>query len=367
VFLDEHFEPHPDQWAYLASLKRIEREHIEALVRDAESRGRVLGVRVVTAEEEDDDNPWTMPPSRHRKEPPIAGDLPDKLELVLGDQIYIRKDNLVPGLRNRLLRLAAFQNPEFYRAQAMRLPTYDKPRVVSCAEDHPKHLSLPRGCYEDVLGLLKSFKILSSLRDERLAGHPLNLSFCGTLRSEQQTAGEALLRHETGVLAATTAFGKTVLAAWLIAQRGVNALVLVHRRQLLEQWIERLSAFRNLPAKEIGRIGGGRRKQTGIVDVALIQSLVRKSVVDDCVANYGHVIEDECHHVSAHSFELILRRAKAKFVTGLSATVSRKDGHHPIIFMQCGPVRHRVNAKQQAAVRPFTHQVFVRPTNFRAI
>ena len=365
VFLDEQFGPHADQWAFLSSVRRMSRARIEALVRDAESKGRIIGVRMAMADEEDD-NPWTAPPSRRRKEPPIPGPLPDKIEVILGDQIYIAKENLVPGLRNRLLRLAAFQNPEFYRTQAMRLPTYDKPRIIACAEDHPKHFALPRGCLDEVMETLKTLRIQPVLRDERYSGTSLKVSFHGTLRPEQQAAADALLGHDTGVLAATTAFGKTVVAAWLIAQRGVNTLILVHRQQLLEQWIERLSSFLGLPAKTIGRLGGGRNKLTGALDVALIQSLVRKEVVDDCVADYGHLIVDECHHISARSFELAVRRAKAKFITGLSATVTRKDGHHPIVFMQCGPVRHRVNAKAQAASRPFTHHVLVRPTSFRA-
>jgi superfamily II DNA or RNA helicase/very-short-patch-repair endonuclease len=365
VFLDEQFAPHADQWAFLASVRRMSRAQIEALVREAESKGRIIGVRMALADE-DDDNPWTAPPSRRRKEPPIPGPLPEKIEIILGDQIYIAKENLAPGLRNRLLRLAAFQNPEFYRAQSMRLPTYGKPRIVSCAEDHPRHFALPRGCLDEVQEMLGSLHIQPILRDERNGGIPLNVSFCGTLRAEQRAAAEALLAHDTGVLAATTAFGKTVVAAWLIAQRGVNALILVHRQQLLEQWIERLSSFLGLPANTIGRLGGGRNKLTGALDVALMQSLVRKEVVDDRVAGYGHLIVDECHHISARSFELAVRRAKAKFITGLSATVTRKDGHHPIIFMQCGPVRHRVSATTQAAARPFAHHVLVRPTGFRA-
>lgn len=161
------------------------------------------------------------------------------------------------------------------------------------------------------------------------------------------------------------AFGKTVVAASLIARRGVNTLVLVHRRQLLDQWVDRLETFLDLPAKSIGRIGGGRHMPTGIVDVAVIQSLVRKGVVDDRVAHYGHLIVDECHYLSAHSFEQVARQAKPRFVLGLSATVARKDGHHPIIFMQCGPIGHRVNARVQAASRPFEHFALVRPTSFR--
>lgn len=364
VFLEEQFLPYPDQWAFLSSVTPIARSQIEALVGGAESKGRILSVRAIMLEDDDEDSPWEMAPSRRPKELPITGPLPEKLEVVIADQIYVSKEKLVPGLRNRLIRLAAFQNPEFYRAQAMRLPVYGKPRIISCAEDLPKHLAFPRGCLEEITALLGALQIQPVIRDERFGGNPLNVSFCGSLRAEQEIAAESMLRHESGVLAATTAFGKTVIAALLIAKRRVNTLVLVHRKQLLEQWIDRLSTFLNVPAKSIGQIGAGRKKLTGALDIALIQSLVRKGTVNDCVGGYGHIIIDECHHIPAHSFELVARRAKAKFIVGLSATVGRKDGHHPIIFMQCGPVRHRVDAKQQAAARPFSHQVFVRPTGF---
>ncbi len=141
--------------------------------------------------------------------------------------------------------------------------------------------------------------------------------------------------------------------------------MLVHRRQLLDQWIERLSTFLDRPAKSIGRIGGGRNRPTRRIDVGIIQSLVRERVVSDLVADYGHVIIDECHHLSAHSFEQVARQAKAQFVLGLSATVARKDGHHPIIFMQCGPIRHQVSARAQAASRPIEHDVLDQPTAFQ--
>ena len=365
IFLDEQFQPYQDQWAFLSSVRKITRAQAESLARDAERRGRITGVRRAF-EEDDDDLPWAAPPSRRRKEPPIVGPLPEKVELVLGDQIYIAREHLPPGLRNRLLRLAAFQNPDFYRAQAMRLPTFGKPRIIHCAEDGPNYLALPRGCLVETQDLLASLGIEATLRDERFAGTPIDVRFQGELRPEQQLAANALAAHDIGVLAATTAFGKTVVAAWLIARRGVNTLVLVHRQQLLEQWVERLAAFLGVPAKSIGRLGGGRKKLTGGIDVALMQSLVRKGVVQDCMGAYGHVVVDECHHLPARSFELVACRAKARYVTGLSASITRKDGHHPIIFMQCGPVRYRVNARQQAAARPFAHHVLVRPTGFRS-
>lgn len=365
VFLDSNLSPYPDQWAYLATIEKIGRSQAEEIVAKAEARGRIIGVRLAPVGE-DDDAPWLAPPSRRQREP-VLNNLPESLELVLGDQVYLAKEQLSPGLRNRLLRLAAFQNPEFYKAQAMRLPTYGKPRIIACAEDFPQHLGLPRGCLDEVTDLLSGLKIRTVIRDERCLGTPLSLTFQGELRPGQLAAAHALAAHDLGVLSATTAFGKTVIAAWLIAQRGVSSLILVHRRQLLEQWVERLATFLDIPTGEIGQIGGGRKRATGKLDVAIIQSLVRKGVVADRVGDYGHLVVDECHHLSAHSFELVARRAKARFVTGLSATVVRKDGHHPLIFMQCGPVRYRVEPKKEALARPFTHTVLVRPTAFQAL
>jgi superfamily II DNA or RNA helicase/very-short-patch-repair endonuclease len=367
VFLDERMTPYLDQWEFLSSIDKISRGEVEEVVRLAEAKGKVIDVRLVPEGDEEEATPWMAPPSRRRKDTPIAGPLPKTLELTLANQIYIGKEALPPALRNRLIRLAAFQNPEFYKAQAMRLSTYDKPRIIACAEDHPKHIGLPRGCLDDLLQTLSGLNIKTVVRDQRNPGQPLKATFQGELRPEQIVAAQAMLAKDMGVLAATTAFGKTVVAAWLIAQRGVNTLVLVHRRQLQQQWIERLSTFLGMPVRVIGRIGGGRNKPTGLLDVGVTQSLVRNGEVDDLVGNYGHLIVDECHHLSAQSFEQVARQAKAKFVTGLSATVMRKDGHHPIIFMQCGPVRYRANSKERVAAHPFKHTVMVRPTDFRPL
>jgi superfamily II DNA or RNA helicase/very-short-patch-repair endonuclease len=365
VFVDDTFTVYPDQWAFLSSIRRILRNEIEGLVRTAERKGRVIGVDFPD-DEELDHTPWTAPPSRRRKDTPIPGPLPKTLELTMGNEIYIAKADLAPGFRNRLLRIAAFQNPEFYKAQAMRLPTYGKARVIACAEDFPLHIGLPRGCLESIQALLANLKIKPVLKDERFSGTTLGTTFLGVLRPEQEAAVNAMAVFETGVLSATTAFGKTVVAAKLIALRNVNTLVLVHRQQLMEQWVERLASFLDIPRKEIGRIGGGHKNANGKLDVALIQSMVRKGVVNDLVGDYGHLIVDECHHLPASSFEQVARRSKAKFVLGLSATVTRKDGHHPIITMQCGPIRYRVDARKQAKARPFSHSVVVHPTAFRA-
>ena len=365
VFVDGDLRPYDDQWAYLSSLNRLSADEVFRIADEAELAGRVLGVRM-PVDDEHADEPWKMLPSRRSEPRPIEAVIPQSIRVVVADQVYIDRTELPPALIAQFVRLAAFQNPEFYRAQAMRLPTFGKPRIISCAELHPRHVALPRGCFDEAVELIERHGSTAVLEDHREDGAALlaGIAFQGELRRPQSRAFDALVAHDTGVLAATTAFGKTVVAAALIAHRARNALVLVHRRELLTQWVERLSSFLSIDPKQIGVIGGGKRKPTGIIDVALIQSLVRNGEVDDIVGNYGHLIVDECHHLSAASFELVARRSKARYVVGLSATVARKDGHHPVIFMQCGPVRHRVDARVQAAERGIRHRARDRSTKF---
>ncbi|MDP2926603.1 MAG: DEAD/DEAH box helicase family protein [bacterium] len=363
VFIDENYLPFSDQWLFLATLPKMVREEVEHIVAEAHRKGKIIGIRLPMAEEEDEE-PWKALPSRRRKEIDISGPLPEKVIIRKGDLIYIDKEDLPAILRSRLFSLAAFQNPEFYKAQAMRFSTYGKPRIISCAEDFVNHIGLPRGCLEEAVELFRSLKIDIDVIDERYPGIPIECEFLGMLRPEQEAAVNSLLEHDTGVLAAATAFGKTVVAAKVMAHRAVNTLVLVHRRQLLDQWIAQLMEFLDLKTEEIGSLGSGKRKLSKIVDIAIIQSLCRKGIVDDIVGEYGHLVVDECHHIPAVSFEQVLRKCKSKYILGLSATVTRKDGHHPIIFMQCGPVRFRVGAKQGTQAHPFQHRVVLRNTKF---
>jgi len=274
--------------------------------------------------------------------------MPKSLTVTLANLIYFEKAKLPQPLANRLIRLAAFQNPEFYKAQAMRFAVWDKPRIIGCAENYPNHIALPRGCLDAIKELLELNGIVCHVRDERYEGQPVEVSFAGTLRDDQEAAVVAMLHYDTGVLCAPTAFGKTVAAAAMIARRGVNTLVLVHRTELLKQWQERLQSFLGVGKGVVGTIGGGKAKPTGKIDIAVIQSLSRQGEINSLVENYGHVIIDECHHVGAVSFDAILKRVKAKFVLGLTATPIRRDGQQPIVFMQCGPTRYTATQPSSA-------------------
>ncbi|MDD2903903.1 MAG: DEAD/DEAH box helicase family protein [Syntrophales bacterium] len=373
VFIDEHFQPYEDQWGFLAQIRRLSEDEIGALISSLCS-GSELGE--LRPDDEEAIKPWET--SRSKLTRP---EFPKVMRLVKADMLYLDKSGVSQRALNALKRLAAFKNPEFYRAQAMRLSTYGKPRIISCSEETPGFLCLPRGCETDLATLLEEAGVEVEWTDKTYPGRPIEVVFTGVLREDQELAAEVMLQHDCGVLAAATAFGKTVIAARLIAARQTNTLILTHRQQLLSQWLAKLAQFLEIKAKLpgaatrrgrkpgqslIGQIGAGRVNPGGIIDVAIMQSLAKGGEVKELIRDYGLVIVDECHHVPAFTFEQILKGVHAKYIYGLTATPARRDGHHPIIFMHCGPVRYRADARKEAAKRPFEHYVIPRFTGFRA-
>ncbi|MEW6040333.1 MAG: DEAD/DEAH box helicase family protein, partial [Elusimicrobiota bacterium] len=333
VFINLDFKPYENQWEFLTSIKKMSFEQVDSLLKIETRSSPLIGIRTV-ADTDSAEDPWTLPPSRKVKEDKVSIPLPESIRIVQSNLVYIEKKDLPSIAIKHILGFAAFQNPEFYKTQRMRLSTFGKPRIIYCGEDFPEYIGLPRGCIDEILDFFERHNTKVKLEDKRFEGNPINLEFHGELRPEQKKSANVLLETDIGVLSAGTAFGKTVVGAYIISARKVNTLVLVHRRQLVEQWIKNLSMFLNIPEKSIGQIGSGKNTLTGIVDVGIIQSLFRKGTVKDFIANYGHIVVDECHHVSSFSFEQVLRQAKAKYILGLTATPVRKDGHHPIIVMQ---------------------------------
>lgn len=369
VFVDRELHPYEDQWAFLGSVQRIDKSRMEAYMSDW--RISPLG-ELRTDEDVENEKPW-----QHKK--PVLGlsDYPAILNGVMAEMLYIPVEGLSERAKNHLRRLAAFRNPQFYQAQAMRMPVWNKPRVICCAEYRDDYLCLPRGCLDDLEIFARDHGIHLIWQDERSVENTIDVSFSGTLREEQQPALDALIQHDTGILSATTAFGKTVVGAALIAQKRVNTLILVHRKQLLLQWQERLSAFlevreilpeepkkcgRRKRREVIGMFGAGKDTRGGIIDVAIIQSLGSADSIKPWIGDYGMVIVDECHHVPAVSFEQVLKSVRARYVYGLTATPTRQDGHHPILYMNLGRIRYQVDAKAQAERRPFEHVMLPRFT-----
>ncbi|MCL1883805.1 MAG: DUF1653 domain-containing protein [Defluviitaleaceae bacterium] len=376
VFLDENFTPYDDQWTYLAQIHRYSLSEIEQLTRQLSPTSDIGDL--LQASEHTDEKPWEKKPAS--KSNLQKSYFPECARIVQANMLYIEKAGFKSPALNALKRLAAFRNPEFYKAQAMRLSTHKKARIISCSDETEQYICLPRGLENEVIAMLDEYDVNFDVTDERNNGRTIDVIFAGKLRGEQQSAADALLAHDNGILSATTAFGKTVIGAFLISERKVNTLILVNRRNLMEQWVDKLQQFLNIneePVPEytptgrlrkkniIGQIGDGKTSISSIIDVAVMQSLVSGEEVKELVKNYGMVIVDECHHVSAFSFEQIMKAVNAKYVYGLTATPTRKDGHHPIINMQCGKIRYKVDAKKQAEERPFDHYIIPRFTQFQ--
>jgi hypothetical protein len=378
-FIDEHFQSYEDQWAFLSTIQRISHNRIEEVISEI-GEGNELGV-LKQDEEEGPEKPWETSKTKIELQ---RDDFPERIEIVRANMLFIPKEGISQKAMNRLKRFASFKNPMFYKQQAMRLPTYGHPRVISCADETEAYLCLPRGCEPELVSELEKLGIKIQHIDKTHQGRRIDVEFNGQLRDEQSLALSHLLQNDTGILSGTTAFGKTIVAIKLIAEKKVNTLILVDKVSLLSQWKEKLLEFLMVneplpqqpatPAKKrgrkkkvslIGQLGSGKNSLNGIVDIAVMQSLSRKGEVRECVKDYGMIIADECHHASAFTYEQILKTTNAKYIYGLTATPTRKDGHHPILFMHCGPIRYRDNPKKQAEKRPFDHYIVPRFTSLR--
>lgn len=373
VFVDNDFLVYKDQWAFLYNLKKIRESTIDQLLRLHYQEE--LGKLSMSSESK----PWVTPPLPQNI---TQEDFHAKVEIIKADKLYIPLKAVSAKVLNHLKRIAAFKNPEFYNKQALRLSTYAIPRIISCFDITNEYLAMPRGCEDATRSFLNDNAVTYTITDKTNHGNKISVSFQGEEREEQLEAINALLPYTNGILHATTAFGKTVTAAAIIARKKVNTLILVHSKALLKQWHDRLTEFLNIDyPKHEEKNKRGRRKVFspigcfdssgntlhGIIDIALIQSCLDEDGVKPFVQDYGMVIVDECHHVSSITFEQVLMSIKAHTIYGLTATPIRKDGHQPIIFMQCGPIRFSTDVKSQIAKQSFDRFLIPRFTSYNSI
>ncbi len=372
VFVDDDFLAYKDQWTFLYNIKKLREDDVDKQL--SLHVNEEFGALSTSSESK----PWVTPTPQNV----TKADFYSTLEIVKADKIYIPLKSISAKVLNHLKRIAAFKNPEFYSKQALRLSTYSVPRIISCFDITDEYLAMPRGCEDAILSFLNDNNVKYSITDETSHGKKISVTFTGKEREEQTDAINALLTYSNGVLHATTAFGKTVTAAAIIARKKVNTLILVHSKALLTQWHERLTEFLDIDFKEpeepkkrgrkkvfspIGCLDSAGNSLHGIIDIALIQSCLEENGVKSFVQNYGLVIVDECHHVSSITFENVLKNIKAHTVYGLTATPIRKDGQQPIIFMQCGPIRFSADAKSQIAKQSFDRYLIPRFTSYRSI
>ena len=356
-FVDADLNTIQNQWQHLAQMEPISYQELSRLLTQVSPTSALFDEQEVIEKRP----PWEI---TAKAKPLALANPPKKVFITLANHVYFDLSKLPNTLAARLRRLASFSNPVFFKTQALRFSTHGIPRFISCARIEQGYLAIPRGCLDEALALLGENQIEVQIDDKREIGTKLkNTKSLVKLRKSQQAAVNAMSKHDTGILHAPTAFGKTVTAIGMITKRKTNTLILVHSRQLLDQWKERLKSF--LPDIELGVIGGGRKKPTGVIDIATYQSLINKknNTISELVQDYGHVIVDECHRVSAPRFEMVLNEVRAKYVLGLTATPERQDGHQKIIFMAAGPIRHKVKntSEDKFEQQVIVHQLYYIP------
>ena len=374
LFVDEDWQPYEDQWQTLLAVHKISRTTIEAKIEEWSKQG-VLGLLLPKDAE---DNPQKGTPWKKKAAGLHKEDVIGPLMLTLADGLYIPKDVLKPRIQNQFRRMAAYANPEFYKRQGMGYSTFQIPRIVYCGEDIEGYICLPRGCRDLVEQSLQEVKIPYEIADERNEGRELHVEFTGNLYPTQQEAVDTLLKYDNGILSAATAFGKTVVGAYLIGARKRNTLILVHNTEIMKNWVEDLQKFLKIDEEFptyktktgrvkkrkscLGRLLAGHNSLTGLIDIVMISSLGKKDQVKDLVKNYGMVLMDECHHGGSSTAENVLRRVDTKYMYGLTATPKRDDGQEKKVFMQFGPIRYRFTAKDRAKQQGVEHYIYPRFT-----
>ena len=286
---------------------------------------------------------------------------PAVIRCVLDASVSIEKSGIPPWLLSQLKHLASLHNPVFYERQNLRFSTYGIPRFIRCYGEDAAYLHFPRGTLENLRKILEEAGSSVEIKDTRLVRDTLKLKFLGELTANQEKAMREILRHETGVLVAPPGAGKTVMGCYAVARRNLPTLILSHRKPILDQWRAQLKRMLGLKTRQIGQVGGGRKRQTGTIDLAMIQSLKRKEDLREFFSRYGFILVDECHVLPAVSFEQYVKQAPVRYILGMTATPIRRDGLQDLIFMQCGPLRYRMAETKEGLETTLK----IRPTNFR--
>ncbi|HGJ3845844.1 TPA: DEAD/DEAH box helicase family protein [Streptococcus pneumoniae] len=337
VFVDEQFQPYEDQWRYLQEIQRVSTAKVALLIQEE------LGKQ----------------------------ELDKGLKIVLSNMIQLEKSSVTPKTLFFLKNMASFSNPEFYLKQAMRQPTYQIPERMYLFGESDHYLWLPRGLLYPLQDKFKQVVV----EDRRKVQRSIRVAFKGELTFEQELALSDMTSKENGLLHAETGFGKTVLGAALISERKTKTIILVHNKQLLDQWLDRLNCFLTFEEEEairytasgrekvigyVGQYGGTKKWLSKLVDVVMIQSLFKLENSQNLLDEYEMMIVDECHHVSALMFEKVVAQFRGKYLYGLTATPERKNGHEPIVFQRIGEILHTADKRET----DFKRQLQLRFTSF---
>lgn len=377
AFIDESWNAYPDQWGKLKSVKKLSLNEVTAYLGEWNTNQIYLGHVTQYAKNCEQVRPWKQDDKFNRLDA-VGGEM----HIVLDDGAFVDSLNLFPRIQNQIKGMATIDNPEFWKNKAIGRSNYYNLRTISLWSESQGYIKVPIGLYEKIKNRCREAGIAVDKNDKRSYGRPIRVRFKGELREQQALASLQLEKYENGILCAPPAFGKTVLAAYLISRRKVSTLILLEKTELLSQWIqefekfllvdEKLPSYKTKTGREkvrdsvFGSLISGVDKTTGIIDFAMIGSAYHKGDFFKNIDSYGMVLCDECHHIGSSQGQALMSRIRAKYVYGLSATPERSDHLDDIVYMYLGPVRHKYSVKEQAdawGIKRYVYPRFTRVVN----
>lgn len=325
VFLDSAngFAPYPDQWLLLQSIERITTYRLDELYSafiEQKKTGRIVHY--------------------------VGSEMP----ITIGEHLTIPKSFIFKELADFLGERLNFFNVEYAVKQRMGLPTFGTERYFKTIEKDDENILIPRGFLSQLLAYLNEQKISFALLDQRFTANPIKYLFSCKLFDYQTAAVNAFNNQDAGILVAPPGSGKTIMGLALVAKTKQPTLILVHRKQIANQWMERVEHFFNIPKKKIGQLVSNKKKVQLPITVAMVQSLARLESLDDLAGQFGTVIVDECHHMPAKMFRQVITKLRPHYLYGLTATPNRKHNDERLIFIYLGDIIHEVKEPVSNAV-----------------
>jgi superfamily II DNA or RNA helicase len=327
----ENFEPYPNQWQFLNEIGRVSIEILDKLYQEISTYQNL----------------------------PIPKNNNGKLTILLQQNISVQRDGLTTPLINFLKEELNFANSEYFIKKKSGKNTFGTEKYFKLVEETENQIIIPRGFIGKLLRFCIEQNLEFDFQDNRKLKDEISYSFNATLRNHQEKIVETVSKKDFGVIVAPPSSGKTVMGLKIISEKKQPALIVVHRKQLLEQWQERVQAFLGISKQEIGIIGQGKAKIGKQITIATIQSLPKQ--IEQIHNQFGTILVDECHHIPAETFRNTIDKLNTFYLYGLTATPFRKYNDDKLIFAFIGEIISEITSNE---IENFQHaQIIVRNTN----
>ncbi|MBI5217405.1 MAG: DEAD/DEAH box helicase family protein [Bacteroidia bacterium] len=339
----ETFEPFPDQWEYLKNIRKLKKEQFSKLYEDF----------------------FNQKPKDIFTTTPTENNI-FELEIIISNQVFLKRIQLNKKLISFLRDNLNFLNSDYLVKKNIGKSTFNLEKYFRLIEETPEGVMIPRGFVSNIVQFCRKENIAFKIIDNRRKLEPIEIDSEIELLPHQEMALEKIADKDFGVIVSPPGSGKTIIGLEIIAQKQQPALIIVHRKQLFDQWIDRIQSFLKIPKSEIGQIGNQKFKIGKEITIAMIQSLARSDKIEKISNRFGIIIVDECHHIPAKSFREAIVNFNSYYLYGLTATPKRKNNDEKLIYIYIGNILYHAEQTEQIKRQNNSAEINIRETNLFA-